>query len=84
MHLLKQQFQPDKETRSWKLTVKEQRLRLFELLDENPSLKMLSEMTLSIQASYKIARVRASRETGLPEETFPEQMPFTHEQIWGA
>ena len=39
MHLLKWQFQPNLRSRSWQLTIKEQRLRLEKLLAENPSFK---------------------------------------------
>ena len=39
MHLLKWQFQSNLRSRSWQLTIKEQRLRLEKLLAENPSLK---------------------------------------------
>ena len=38
MHLLKWQFQPNLRSRSWQLTIKEQRIRLEKLLKENPSL----------------------------------------------
>jgi len=41
MHLLKWQFQPNLRSRSWQLTIKEQRLRLERLLKENPSLSAL-------------------------------------------
>jgi hypothetical protein len=40
-HLLKWQFQPVWRGKSWRLTIKEQRRRLSEHLDENPSLKPL-------------------------------------------
>jgi len=43
-HLLKWQFQPSRRSKSWQLTLKDQRRRLGKLLQENPSLKsVLSE-----------------------------------------
>jgi hypothetical protein len=39
VHLLKWQFQPSLRSRSWQLTIKEQRLRLELLMQENPSLR---------------------------------------------
>lgn len=35
MHLLKWQFQPNLRSRSWQLTIKEQRLRLEKILQKN-------------------------------------------------
>jgi Domain of unknown function DUF29 len=38
-HLLKWDFQPDKRTRSWALSVKDQRLAFQHVLEDNPGLK---------------------------------------------
>src|SRR5579872_5517180 len=38
-HLLKWKCQPERRSRSWKLTIKEQRFELIDLLAESPSLK---------------------------------------------
>src|SRR5690349_17831625 len=40
-HLLKWQFQPGLRSHSWRLTIVEQRQRLAEHLDDNPSLRPL-------------------------------------------
>ncbi|MEM8611713.1 MAG: DUF29 domain-containing protein [Cyanobacteria bacterium P01_H01_bin.105] len=77
MHLLKWQFQPNLRSRSWELTIKEQRLRLAKLLKENPSLKaILSEYVVS---AYALAIISAEKETGL--DTFPEECPYQAEQV---
>ncbi|MDJ0680442.1 MAG: DUF29 domain-containing protein [Xenococcaceae cyanobacterium MO_167.B52] len=52
MHLLKWQFQPNLRSRSWQLTIKEQRLRLEKLLAENPSLK--SKLTDTKEKVYPL------------------------------
>lgn len=76
MHLLKWQYQPGLRSRSWQLTIKEQRLRLAKLLNENPSLKsILADYVIS---AYALAIISAERETGL--DMFPEACPYTAEQ----
>ena len=77
MHLLKWQFQPNLRSRSWQLTIKEQRLRLEKLLKENPSLKtIVAEYVIS---AYALAIISAEKETGL--DTFPEICPYKAEQV---
>ena len=78
-HLLKWRFQSDRRGRSWQLTVKEQRLAVARNLRKNPSLKpSLDEI---IADAYQSARVIAARETGLDENVFPENCPFSSEQV---
>lgn len=73
MHLLKWQFQPNLRSRSWELTIKEQRLRLEKLLQKNPSLQ--PNLTEIIEDIYPLATLSAERETGL--SLFPETCPYT-------
>ena len=80
LHLLKLKYQGNYEVgiRSWKLSVKEHRLRTNKHLKNNPSLKgVLQEI---VKDAYSIARIEAAKETGLTEETFPLKMPFKLEQ----
>jgi hypothetical protein len=79
IHLLKWDFQPEKRTRSWALSVKEQRLRLEHVLDDNPELK--SRFDEALARAYQLACVKAADETGLPEATFPEQCPYAEMDI---
>jgi hypothetical protein len=72
LHLLKQQYQPERETRSWSLTIAEQAGRVAELLVESPSLKPM--LGKSVAIAYGHARYRAAIETGLDLDTFPEAM----------
>ena len=77
MHLLKWQFQPNLRSRSWQLTLKEQRLRLAKLLQENPSLQpCLAEAILS---AYPLAVISAERETGLSH--YPNSCPYSPEEL---
>ena len=78
-HLLKWQVQPEEQSNSWRATIVEQRHRIRRLIDESPSLKgRPGEM---LDGSYVIGRYEAIRETGLPESEFPENCPYTVEQI---
>jgi Domain of unknown function DUF29 len=78
-HLLKRQYQADKRTRSWDMTIREQRLQISDLFEENPSLRAQAEEL--IQRAYRVARVRAARETGLAEDAFPVSCPWSEEQV---
>ncbi|MEQ9670718.1 DUF29 domain-containing protein [Coleofasciculus sp. G2-EDA-02] len=77
MHLLKWQFQPNLRSRSWQLTIKEQRLRLEKLFQENPSLK--SSLDNALEKTYPLATLSAEKETGL--SSFPETCPYTLAEI---
>ena len=78
-HLLKWQFQPSYRGRSWQLTIKEQRRQLFRLLNDNPSLK--ARLEDFIQDAYGDAILSAAKETGLDENIFAEECPYSCEQI---
>jgi Domain of unknown function DUF29 len=77
-HLLKWQFQSGKRTRSWRLTIKEQRMRVIRLIDGSPSLN--HEIALKLEDAYQQAVVRAARETGMAEKNFPKKCPYSLEQ----
>ena len=77
MHLLKWQFQPNLRSRSWQLTIKEQRLRLEKILQKNPSLQ--PNLTEAIEDVYPLATLSAERETGL--SLFPETCSYTLTEI---
>jgi hypothetical protein len=77
-HLLKWEFQPERQSRSWRLTVKEQRLAINEHLTECPGLKpLVNEM---LRTAYRRAVIQAARETGLEESDFPAHSPWTFGQ----
>ena len=78
MHLLKWQFQPNLRSRSWQLTIKEQRLRLEKLLAENPSLK--SFLADSLEKIYQLVIISAERETGL--SSFPQICHYSMTDIF--
>jgi hypothetical protein len=79
MHLLKWQFQPGIRSRSWELTLIEQRREIQDLLEDNPSLKHKLETKLS--KAYSKAVLKAEKETNLPQKTFPKECPYNIEEI---
>jgi Domain of unknown function DUF29 len=79
MHLVKWQYQPGFRSRSWTSTISEQRDQIRESLNESPSLR--PTVITDLPRVYRIARIKAVGETGLSEETFPAECPYTPEQI---
>ncbi len=75
MHLLKWQYQPELRGNSWRLTIREQRIRLRNHIQDNPSLKAVID--LAISDAYEIALLEAERETGLAEDAFPAECPWS-------
>ncbi|WP_304177885.1 DUF29 domain-containing protein [Phenylobacterium aquaticum] len=73
-HLLKWRMQPARRSRSWVLTILEQRAQAERLMRDNPSLKPRLDEVLS--DAYKLARLRAARETRLSLGNIPEASPF--------
>src|SRR6266852_5961163 len=81
LHLLKLQYQPRRSTRSWQLTVKEQRLALLKVLRRNPGLPGEAKLREILNDAYQEARLAAARETCLKEERFPPDCPWTFQQV---
>ena len=78
-HLLKWQFQPEKRTRSWEITIRNQRKEINQLISENPSLKpRLSE---AMTKGFDLGLDLAVLETGLDDEDFPVTCPYSLEQL---
>jgi hypothetical protein len=82
LHLLKWRYQPDKRGPSWEASIRVQRNRLADHLDDNPSLKPLLPQALA--SAYRDAALEAVAETGLPGATFPATCPWTVEQVLDA
>ncbi len=79
LHLLKWRYQPAFRGQSWRLSIKEQRIRLTAHLADNPSLK--SRLDDAMLEAYRLAAIEAERETGLSESHFPAVCPFSFDQI---
>ena len=81
MHLLKWHYQPERRGTSWKLSIRNGRRQIQQLLRESPSLN--PQLPTIIAEEYLPARENAADETGLLLTTFPDVCPFTVEQIIG-
>jgi len=79
MHILKWQYQPGLRSRSWKLTIIEQRQEIQDLLEDSPSLK--HKLPKEFNKAYARAILKAEKETNLPRKTFPQDCPYTLEQV---
>lgn len=78
-HLLKCLVQPERRTRSWDMTIAEQRKQIASLIERNPSLGDLPRT--NFDRAYKDAVWRATRDSGLPESAFPPASPFTVQEV---
>ncbi|WP_286395248.1 DUF29 domain-containing protein [Pseudanabaena mucicola] len=79
-HLLKWAYQPEKRSKSWRSTIREQRKEVLELLKENPSLK--SYLPEAITSAHESGLALVVRETPLDYEDLPVECPFSLEQIF--
>lgn len=79
LHLLKWQFQAALRSHSWRNSIRVQRISLDSLIRDNPSL--MSVRPNAVAEAYRIARIEAEGETGIPEATFPPVCPWSFGQI---
>ena len=79
MHLLKWDHQPEKRSRSWTVTIANQRDHAARTLAENRSLKpKLGDIIADV---YRLARREASGETDLDLSVFPEACPYDFDTL---
>ncbi|MEB3310667.1 MAG: DUF29 domain-containing protein [Snowella sp.] len=79
MHLLKYRYQSSKRSKSWRSTIREHRQRIQRAFKESPSLQGYFQEILT--EAYQDARELAADETELSFCTFPENCPFSTEEI---
>jgi len=79
LHLLKWDHQPDRRSRSWWASIQIQRKHVEKVLRKNPGLKpFISE---AIGDAYGVARLEAAKQTKLHPDIFPEECPFSRDEI---
>jgi hypothetical protein len=78
-HMLKWDHQPSLRTRSWVLTIEEQRIEIADVLADNPGLR--PRIGEAVGRAYRRARIEAARETGLDEAQFPATCPYSFDDI---
>jgi hypothetical protein len=74
LHLLKWEFQPHKQTNSWRASIREHRQRIKRQIKKSPSLKSYPNEILDECCNE--ARELAVDETGLPLNIFPAECPY--------
>jgi predicted DNA-binding ribbon-helix-helix protein len=77
--VLKWDHQTSLRSRSWILSIQEQRLEIADVLSDNPSLK--PRIDEAIARAYRRARIEAAKETGLDEDTFPTACPYAFDDL---
>ena len=82
LHLLKWRYQPERRETSWELSLINGRDQLNDLAKDSPSLRPL--LPALVADLYPRVRRNMAGETGLPLATFPDQCPFTVEQVLDA
>lgn len=80
IHMLKVQFQPEKQTYSWHLSIRNASFKSHKCLEKNPSLK--PELKEMLAEAYFSARLEAAKQTGLSEISFPEECPYAIQYIF--
>ena len=78
-HVLKWDYQPERRSRSWALSIREHRRRVERSLRRHAGLGSRVEEALS--EAYADARDRALAETRLSEATVPTTSPYSFEQV---
>ncbi len=79
-HLLKWNYQPEKRSKSWRVTIREQRREILQLLKENPSLQPY--LPEAIASAHESGLDLVVKETPLDYEDLPENCPYTLEQLF--
>lgn len=77
-HLLKWEYQPQKRSKSWEMTIKRERNHLKRYLRDTPSLKRYWD---NLSTVYDDARADAANETGISDGDFPDCCPYSPEDI---
>jgi hypothetical protein len=78
-HLLKWHLQPRRRGASWSDSIAEQRLQIDSVLADSPSLRAFFVEILT--DAYGRARSKAARETRMKLNAFPDECPYSSEQI---
>ena len=78
-HMLKWDFQPERQSRSWAATIAIQRRHALRQLRDNPSLK--SRLAEALENAFGDARLAASSEMDCDLKTFPETCPYDWDAI---
>jgi hypothetical protein len=79
LHLLKWDYQPERRSRSWRLSISVHPKHVSKVLRKNPDLKPLVDETIT--EAYEVARVEAAGQTLLEDDVFPLECPYSWNEI---
>jgi hypothetical protein len=79
LHLLRWDHQPERRSRSWALSIAEQREQISAVLEDNPGLK--SRQDEAARRAYRQGRLGAAKETDLPLDVFPAECPYSWDDL---
>jgi len=79
LHLLKWDHQPKRRTRSWVSSILVQRKHVARVLRKNPGLKPRADE--AVTEAYEVARIEAAAQTSLDPDTFPNDCPYSWDEI---
>ena len=73
------EFQPQRRSRSWELSVREHRARVEDDLKDSPGLK--GRLSEAVERAYRYGRVQALQETKLPDDVIPVTCPYSYDEL---
>ena len=79
MHMLKWDHQPKRRSRSWIISIKDQRLAIDDILADNPGLR--PRLLEAMERAYRRAILAAAKETKLDETVFPDRLAYGFDDI---
>jgi hypothetical protein len=79
LHILKWDHQAARRSRSWALSIRQQRLEVDDVLADNPGLR--PRIAEALARAYRKARLQAIKETNLKESRFPEACPYSFDDV---
>lgn len=82
-HLLKWQFQPERQGSSWRKTITEQRNRIAARLAKTPSLRACLNDLDWWSDAWADARMLTEKESGIEFEKYPDACPWAESEIMG-
>ncbi len=78
-HMMKWDYQPEKQGRSWRKSINDQRKGIRKLLNDNPSFK--SRIGEAIESAYDGIPDDIEEETTIPAHRLPQTCPYGWDEI---
>jgi hypothetical protein len=78
-HMMKWDYQVERQGRSWRDTINTQRQAVTKLLEDNPSFK--SRLEEAVSRSYPGIPEKVDQETGVPAHRLPGTCPYSWDEI---